>query len=120
MEMTLEAIIAIVSLVVGLPSTIFVLWKCSAHRRRASRRTLRRSSASFDSMPHGESSPQHMRYPTFRHWTLVGFEFDMPNQTWHDICHLQPMRGNTPGYSFLNVRDGRESLPIWNQMRSGS
>ncbi|KAK2017098.1 hypothetical protein LZ32DRAFT_38742 [Colletotrichum eremochloae] len=112
MEMTLEAIIAIVSLVVGLPSTVFILWKCSIYGRRTSRYTSHSSSAPLDLIPHEESSPQHMQHPVFRYWTLVGFEFDMASQTWHNLSHMQPMPGDAPRYSFRNVRDRRQSLPI--------
>jgi len=34
MEMTIEAIIAIIALVIGLPPTLLVMWKCVQRRRR--------------------------------------------------------------------------------------
>ncbi|KAF0316467.1 ubiquitin-like protein [Colletotrichum asianum] len=117
MEMTLEAIVAIVSLVVGLPSTIFILWKCFIHRRSASRCFLQRSITSFDRLPYQESFPHQSQYPTFRSWTLVGFEVDMASQTWHSLCHLPPITGSIPRYSFRNDGNGRYSLPVYNRIR---
>ncbi|KAK1855885.1 ubiquitin-like protein [Colletotrichum chrysophilum] len=117
MEMTLEAIIAIVSLVVGLPPTIFILWRCFIHQSRASRCSSQRSPTSFDRLPYQESFSQQSQHPTLRSWTFVGFEVDITNQAWHNLRHFNPMAGSTPRHSFRSVGHRRDSVPVWNQMR---
>lgn len=42
MDMTLEAMIAILALVTGLPSTILIMWKCITRHRQSLRRARRR------------------------------------------------------------------------------
>ena len=42
MDMTLEAMIAILALVTGLPSAILIMWKCITRHRRSLRRARRR------------------------------------------------------------------------------
>ncbi|KAK0725004.1 hypothetical protein B0H67DRAFT_569297 [Lasiosphaeris hirsuta] len=37
MEMTVEATIALLALITGLPSTILICWKCIRHRRQSRR-----------------------------------------------------------------------------------
>ncbi|KAK2756299.1 ubiquitin-like protein [Colletotrichum kahawae] len=80
MEVTLEAIIAIISLVVGLPSTIFIIWKCCSRRRycfgQATQPFSNDRSMRFESSPYEESFTRQHSNPTFRSWTFVGFQMD--------------------------------------------
>ncbi|KAF6808779.1 ubiquitin-like protein [Colletotrichum sojae] len=81
MEVTLEAIIAIVALIVGLPPTIFILWKCW-HRTRTERNRDARSSSPaipFEMLPREERMvwPEPTSIPPSRTWTLVGFQVHM-------------------------------------------
>lgn len=102
MEVTLEAIIAIVSLVVGLPPALLMLWRCCQSRRRSQtagepqasgtsvaqfeadypiehRSIMPNRSTSFETMPQEEN----MMWPRspVRVWTFVGYQMDlMPRQ----------------------------------------
>ncbi|CCF31978.1 hypothetical protein CH063_04449 [Colletotrichum higginsianum] len=105
MEVTLEAIIAIVSLVVGLPPALLMLWRCCQSRRR-SRTAEHRSivpnrSTSFETMPQ-EENMMWLRSPV-RVWTFVGYQMDlMPRQP----VVFPPQQAREPrDYNFQRLRD---------------
>ncbi|KAF6831791.1 ubiquitin-like protein [Colletotrichum plurivorum] len=81
MEVTLEAIIAIAALIVGLPPTVFILWKCWYRRRAERNRDTRSTSAAvpFEILPREERMiwPEPTSMPPPRTWTLVGFQVHM-------------------------------------------
>ncbi|KAF4482668.1 hypothetical protein CGGC5_v008785 [Colletotrichum fructicola Nara gc5] len=108
MEVTMEAIIAIVSLVVGLPSTIFILWKCCRRRRycfgqatQPFRPFANDTSMQFESSPYEESFTRRQSYPSFRTWTVIGFQVDAAPCP-DSFYGMHPLRG-WPAYGSNEV-----------------
>ncbi|KZL76844.1 hypothetical protein CT0861_03348 [Colletotrichum tofieldiae] len=108
MEVTLEAIIAIVSLVVGLPPALFMLWRCCRcrrHRRTEEHRLITPTRlASFDTLPRDEHTLWPQSRSPVRVWTFIGYQMDlMHNQP--DIFPLRQTRESS-GRGFGHLRGG--------------
>ncbi|KAK1625687.1 hypothetical protein BDP81DRAFT_435225 [Colletotrichum phormii] len=81
MEMTLEAIIAIVALVVGLPPTCFIIWKSCIRKRQKLRQAIislhRRHTITPNRPPHYEQPPWSAPGSIWRSRTIIAFETEM-------------------------------------------
>ncbi|KAK1596595.1 uncharacterized protein LY79DRAFT_48978 [Colletotrichum navitas] len=108
MKLSLEAIIAIISLVVGLPPALFMLSRCWLGKRRSQveqhQPTTSNNLTSFETLPRDELILWSR--PTFpiRVWSFAGYQMDLVQN--HPVIFPLQQATVSRGHDFGHLRGG--------------
>ncbi|WDK10598.1 hypothetical protein CGRA01v4_01877 [Colletotrichum graminicola] len=108
MEVSLEAIIAIFSLAVGLPPTLFMLSRCWLGRRRRQveqhQPTTSNNLTSFETLPSDELVLWPRSTYPIRVWSFAGYQMDLVQN--HPVMFPLQQATGSRGHDFGYLRGG--------------